>query len=397
MKLLVTADWHIGKKLHNVDLREDMDMFFDWLLETIKRERIKYLLVAGDIFDNNNPSNDSSKIYYNFLVKLDQLDCKAIIIAGNHDSPPFIDAPKELLAAHHVTVIGLFPGIQNVEQIFIPICNEKKEMVAVVAAIPFLQDRFVRQVGEGEGAKEMEEKIKQGMKALFSKIGLALREKYPNIPRIGMAHLYAQGSTTNETEREIQVGNQDGIASDDLDQFDFLALGHIHTGQTVKTGKIQYASSPISLGFTENRYNHKVLVLDIVNDKIIPSEINIPKNRSLYQLKGTMDEILNQIQVLKKKYEDKKKYFLSMLEIAKVKFAMSWEFSLRDKVRFWRRRAIELKELKYACATMIQAHWRRKYATICYAWSVYRAQRANYNFVVACETIYNTKRKIILI
>jgi exonuclease SbcD len=302
MKLLVTADWHIGKKLHNVDLREDMLMFFDWLLETIKRERIKYFLVAGDIFDNNNPSNDSSKIYYNFLVKLDQLDCKAIIIAGNHDSPPFIDAPKELLAAHHVTVIGLFPGIQNVEQIFIPICNEKKEMVAVVAAIPFLQDRFVRQVGEGEGAKEMEEKIKQGMKALFSKIGLALREKYPNIPRIGMAHLYAQGSTTNETEREIQVGNQDGIASDDLDQFDFLALGHIHTGQTVKTGKIQYASSPISLGFTENRYNHKVLVLDIVNDKIIPSEINIPKNRSLYQLKGTMDEILNQIQVLKKKY-----------------------------------------------------------------------------------------------
>ena len=302
MKLLVTADWHIGKKLHNVDLREDMLMFFDWLLETIKRERIKYLLVAGDIFDNNNPSNDSSKIYYNFLVKLDQLDCKAIIIAGNHDSPPFIDAPKELLAAHHVTVIGLFPGIQNVEQIFIPICNEKKEMVAVVAAIPFLQDRFVRQVGEGEGAKEMEEKIKQGMKALFSKIGLALREKYPNIPRIGMAHLYAQGSTTNETEREIQVGNQDGIASDDLDQFDFLALGHIHTGQTVKTGKIQYASSPISLGFTENRYEHKVLVLDIVNDKIIPSEINIPKNRSLYQLKGTMDEILKDIQALKKKY-----------------------------------------------------------------------------------------------
>lgn len=100
-------------------------------------------------------------------------------------------------------------------------------------------------------------------------------------------------------------------------------------------------------------------------------------------------------QILKKKYEDKKKYFLSMLEIAKVKFAMSWEFSLRDKVRFWRRRAIELKELKYACATMIQAHWRRKYATICYAWSVYRVQRANYNFVVACEAIYNTKRKVI--
>ncbi len=108
----------------------------------------------------------------------------------------------------------------------------------------------------------------------------------------------------------------------------------------------------------------------------------------LYQIKKNW-------QIIKQKYEDKKKYFLAMMEIAKVKFAMSWEFSLRDKVRFWRRRTIELKELKYACATMIQAHWRRKYATVCYAWSVYRVQRANYNFVAACEAVYNTRRKLL--
>jgi len=142
MKLLVTADWHIGKKLHNEDLREDILMFFDWLLDTIERERIKYLLVAGDIFDNNNPSNDSVRTYYNFLIQLSQLDCKAIIIAGNHDSPSFIDAPKELLAGLNITVLGLFPGIQDVEQIFIPICNEEKEMVAVVASYPFSTRSF---------------------------------------------------------------------------------------------------------------------------------------------------------------------------------------------------------------------------------------------------------------
>jgi exonuclease SbcD len=140
------------------------------------------------------------------------------------------------------------------------------------------------------------------MKKLFKQIGDALKEKYPNIPKIGMAHLHAQGTEINDAERDIQIGNQDGIASSDLDQFDYLALGHIHTGQTVIKGKVQYASSPISLGFTENNYNHKVVLLNIDNNKIIESEIRVPKQRSLYQLHGTMGEIEGQIKLLKKKY-----------------------------------------------------------------------------------------------
>ena len=303
MKLLITADWHIGKKLHNEDLSEDMSTFFKWLLETIKSEGINYLLVAGDIFDNNNPTNEASRMYYAFLRELSVLNCKAIIIAGNHDSSSFIDVPKELLTEFEISVFGIFPGINNLEQIFVPIIDQSGKEVAVIAAIPFLQDRFVRQVGEGEGAKEIAEKIKQGMKALFAQIGTALKEKYPTIPRIGMAHLHAQGTEVSEAEREIQIGNQEGIVSGDLDQFDYLALGHIHTGQSVIKGRIQYASSPISLGFTENKYNHKVVVLEIENNKIKETEIRIPKQRSLYQLKGTMKEIEDQVNQLRNKYK----------------------------------------------------------------------------------------------
>jgi len=302
INILISADWHIGKKLHNEDLSEDMNLFFNWLLDQIKTNEVQYLLVAGDIFDNNNPSNESAKIYYDFLNRLSKLNCKAIIIAGNHDSPSFIDVPKDLLSGYDISVFGIFPGIEKVEEIFVPLKDKNGEVLAVVAAIPFLQDRFVRQVGEGEGAKEIAEKIKLGMKKLFKQIGDALKEKYPNIPKIGMAHLHAQGTEINDAERDIQIGNQDGIASSDLDQFDYLALGHIHTGQTVIKGKVQYASSPISLGFTENNYNHKVVLLNIDNNKIIESEIRVPKQRSLYQLHGTMGEIEGQIKLLKKKY-----------------------------------------------------------------------------------------------
>lgn len=302
MKLLVTADWHIGKKLHNEDLSEDIQLFFEWLLNTIQTEGINYLLVAGDIFDNNNPSNEAARIYYSFLKKLSALNCKAIIIAGNHDSPSFIDVPKELLAGFDISVFGIFPGIEKVEQIFLPLKDQDGKMKAVVAAIPFIQDRFVRQVGEGEGAKEIADKIKLGMKMLFAQIGTALKQQYPDIPKIGMAHLHAHGTEISEAERDIQIGNQEGIVSEDLDQFDYLALGHIHTGQTVLKGKIQYASSPISLGFTENKYNHKVLMLEIVDNAIKESVMKIPKQRSLYQLNGTMQEIEARVKQLTNKY-----------------------------------------------------------------------------------------------
>jgi len=303
MKILVTADWHIGKRLHNEDLTEDMNLFFEWLLEQIKLNDVKYLLVAGDIFDNNNPSNESTRIYYAFLRKLSALNCKAIITAGNHDSPSFIDVPKDLLSEFDISVFGIFPGVDRLDEIFVPLKNDSGEVVAVVAAIPFLQDRFVRQVGEGEGAREIAEKIKQGMKSLFAQIGAALNVSYPVIPKIGMAHLHAQGAQISEAEREIQIGNQEGISANDLDQFDYLALGHIHTGQTVLKGKIQYTSSPISLGFSENRYQHKVVMLEIENNQIKESEIPVIKNRSLYQLKGTMTEVEKYVKLLKNKYK----------------------------------------------------------------------------------------------
>jgi exonuclease SbcD len=214
MKILVTADWHIGKRLHNEDLTEDMNLFFEWLLEQIKLNDVKYLLVAGDIFDNNNPSNESTRIYYAFLRKLSALNCKAIITAGNHDSPSFIDVPKDLLSEFDISVFGIFPGVDRLDEIFVPLKNGSGEVVAVVAAIPFLQDRFVRQVGEGEGAREIAEKIKQGMKSLFAQIGAALNVSYPVIPKIGMAHLHAQGAQISEAEREVQIGNQEGISAD---------------------------------------------------------------------------------------------------------------------------------------------------------------------------------------
>lgn len=237
-----------------------------------------------------------------FLVALQRLGCKAIITAGNHDSPSFVDVPRELLKSLNVTVVGGFPGLDELDQLFIPLKNREGHTVAAVAAIPFLHDRFVRTVGEGEGAKEIDEKIKEGIAKVFSTIGNKMRSKFAGIPTIGMAHLHAQGAQPNEEEREIQIGNLNGIEAKTLLQFDYLALGHIHTGQTVIPGRIQYAGSPVSLGFSENQYPHRIIKLTIEDGKITEDFIPVPKQRSLYQLKGTLAEVSNKIQALRCKY-----------------------------------------------------------------------------------------------
>jgi exonuclease SbcD len=207
-----------------------------------------------------------------------------------------------LLASYKIDVIGTFPGTDKPDELFFELKDEKNQVLAAIAAIPFLQDRFVRQVGEGEGAAEISQKIKQGIKTIFKEIGKSMQERYPNVPRIGMAHLHAQGMHISEAERDIQIGNQDGVAANDLDQFDFLGLGHIHTGQSVIPGRIEYASSPISLCFTENNYQHKIIQLEIIENKINQTSIPIPKFRSLYQIKGTMDEVEAKLFAIQNKY-----------------------------------------------------------------------------------------------
>jgi exonuclease SbcD len=303
MRIFISADWHLGKRLHQEDLSEDIELFFAFLLEKIREEEIDYLLIAGDIFDQHNPAHEATRQYYRFLSRLNATGCKAIIIAGNHDSPSFLDTPSSLLSNFGVTVVAQFPGLDKINQVFIPVEDKRGKNKAIVAAIPFLQDRFIRQVGEGESSKTIDEKIQEGMRNIFRHTGEALRRDHPGLPHIGMAHLHAQGMQVSEAERDIQIGNVLGITADALNQFDYLGLGHIHTGQAVLEGRIHYASSPISLGFSENNYAHKIIRLELEDGQITQSFIPIPKTRSLYQVKGSLAEVEQKINSLRCKYQ----------------------------------------------------------------------------------------------
>ncbi len=298
MKILHTADWHIGKVLHLHNLEEDHALFFNWLLQTIKDEEVDVLIVAGDIFDQNNPSNESRKIYFELLKDLAELKIQVIITGGNHDSINMLQASKELLALLGITIIAGVPD--EFEKQIIELKNKAGEIEVICAAIPFLRDKDIRTFVAGESSQDRISATRDGILNHFIKCKTMIDEKYKSAyPTLATGHLYIQGATLSEGEREIQIGNQAGVESKKFeDLFDYIALGHIHIANRYGNGRIRYCGSPIPLSFAEKDDEKSIIIVEKTNNTLTSRSIKIPKYRSLLKLVGKWTELIEKIEML---------------------------------------------------------------------------------------------------
>ena len=299
MKIVHTADWHIGKKLHKQDLAEDFELFINWLCLRIEDQKIDVLLISGDVFDLANPSNEAKSIYYQSLLKLKNLGLQIIITGGNHDSPAMLNAPKSILAELNVQVFGNLP--EKIEDVLVPIYNAKKEVELVVAALPFLRNKDLQTAEVAKNYEERLQNLKKGIAKYYTKAAELAERNYPKIPCIAMGHLFAHGVSTSESERDIQIGNQAAVESREFgNYFKYVALGHIHKPQQVKAEiPIHYSGSPIPLSFSERKDEKRILVID-TEISFEPTSITIPVFRKLIKLKGSLKDIELKLNKLEK-------------------------------------------------------------------------------------------------
>ena len=290
MKILHTADWHIGKKLHKHYLYEDFDLFINWLIKLIIEQEIEAILISGDVFDLANPSAEARKQYYRALLQLRKTNCQLIITGGNHDSPSMLDAPKEILNELNVTVIGGMPS--KIEECLIPLQNKKGENELIVAALPFLRDSDLRSIDEEVVYENRIEAIRNGIEATFTKAAKTSKDLYPELPVLAMGHLYAAGIESSDSERDIQIGNQAAFqASQFGTEFSYVALGHIHKPQRVNAQiPTFYSGSPLPLSFSERKDEKRLLLIDTENG-FEPESIAIPSFRKLIRINGSIAEI----------------------------------------------------------------------------------------------------------
>ena len=140
MKIIHTADWPIGQRLHERSRLDEHEQFLDWLLNTIQEHNVELLLVSGDIFDTSLPSAEATNLYYRFLYRLfDETDAYAVITAGNHDSARHLEAPREFLEMGRIYVVGLADEPAKCV-VTLPRDNPR----VAVAAVPFLSESDLR-------------------------------------------------------------------------------------------------------------------------------------------------------------------------------------------------------------------------------------------------------------
>lgn len=305
MKILHTSDWHLGHRLLDQSQYEEQFRFLNWLEEYINDNRVDVLLISGDIFDTNVPSTQSQKLYYDFLISLKNTTCQQVIITGgNHDAPGTINAPRELLKALSIKVVGKVTELVE-EGVFEIDINAEK---IIVAAVPYLRDQDIRRAIVAESFEQITDRYKKALVNHYTQVAEYCKLlNTENIPVIAMGHLFVTGSTTSDSEQTIYIGNLGDIGAKDFpDIFDYIALGHLHRAQKIGSLEhIRYSGSPYLLSFSEIDHLKKIVLIETDNGKLSTiSEIPIPKFREVRRVKGTLEECILQLEVIdKEKHE----------------------------------------------------------------------------------------------
>ncbi|WP_372755418.1 exonuclease SbcCD subunit D C-terminal domain-containing protein [Labilibaculum sp.] len=301
MKILHTSDWHLGHRLHEQSQYEEQSQFLAWLEAYIKSEEVSVLLVSGDVFDNGVPSTQSQKMYYDFLIQLTHTSCKHVIITGgNHDAPGTINAPKELLSALQVQVVGKVT--ENVaDEVFKLSVGEEQ---VVVAAVPYMRDQDIRRAVAGESFDDIGDRYKLALVNHYAEVGAYCESlKSESEPVIAMGHLFAIGGSTSESEQSIYVGNLGDIGAEDFPKiFDYIALGHLHRPQKAGgSNHIRYSGSPTILSFSEIGYEKNVILIETAKEKPLKIEnVLVPKFREILRVKGSVEECIAHLQQIDK-------------------------------------------------------------------------------------------------
>ncbi len=341
MKILHTSDWHLGRSLYGRKRYEEFTAFLDWLTQTIEDEKVDALLVAGDVFDTSTPSNRAQELYYRFLFRVAASCCRHVVVVdGNHDSPSFLNAPKELLRALNVYVVGSMT--EALEDEVIPILDfglrnadcEKPEInlekSAIICAVPYLRDKDIRTVEPGETIDDKNRKLVEGIKNHYAEVvkiaerkreeiiqQSAIKNPQSQIPIVAMGHLFTAGGKTVDGDgvRELYVGSLAHVGEEVFpSSIDYLALGHLHVPQAVGSAEhIRYCGSPIPMGYGEAKQQKSVVIVDfglgnadveepdtIKDQKPQIKLLPIPCFQELVRIVGSLDDIHAKLEELKK-------------------------------------------------------------------------------------------------
>lgn len=288
MKFLHTSDWHLGRQFHNVSLLDDQKLALQQILDMIADEAPDALIVAGDIYDRSVPPAAAVTLLDETLHKIcDELSVPVIMISGNHDSASRLSFGARQLGRSGLHILG------DLESVAKPVVIKASASETHIYGIPYCDPERVRHSFADELAADDAILINDYDSAhtfLVNKIKAVLN---PDVKNILVSHCFVAGSVESDSERPLSIGGADQVSTAPLLDFDYVALGHLHSPQYRSADTIRYSGSLLKYSFSEQHQKKSVTKVELPKDgEAVIELLPLQARRDVRVLEGALNDLI---------------------------------------------------------------------------------------------------------
>lgn len=277
MKLAHISDLHIGKNVNGFSMIEDQEFILKKIMDIVKEKSVHVLMICGDVFDKNVPSVEGIRLYDRFIDRLSSENINTFIISGNHDSIERLSCGSKLMRGSGIYISRNLGEDEN------RYILEDEFGEINIYMLPFIKPAHVRYAYDEQVLQYTE-----AVAAAISRMGVDRKKR-----NILMAHQYITGAARSESE-EIFVGGLDNVSSRVFDDFDYVALGHLHKPQHVERKTIRYCGAPLKYSISEKNHNKSLTIIDFMEKGNIEIEtVPLEPLRDICEIRGKYDELMS--------------------------------------------------------------------------------------------------------
>lgn len=278
MKLIHLSDLHIGKRVNEFSMLEDQKYILLKIIGIIDEEKPDGVIIAGDIFDKSVPGEDAVKLWGEFLTRLAERKLQVFAISGNHDSAIRVSNYSDLIDTTGIHISPAYDG--NIK----PYKLYDEAGALNIYMLPFVKPVVVRKLFEGEKI----ENYSDACRVAISQMDIDKSER-----NVLVAHQFVAGASTTDSEEHV-VGGVENVAVDVFDDFNYVALGHIHRPQKVGRPEVRYCGTPLKYSFSEKDDKKSVSVVNIDGQgKVAIKEIYLTPKHDLREVRGSFEFVSN--------------------------------------------------------------------------------------------------------
>lgn len=286
MRILHTSDWHLGRSFHGVGMLSAQQDFLDRLVEVVREQEIDAVLIAGDVYDRALPSVDVVRLLGSALERITAAGAKVVLSSGNHDSAARLGFGSAVFERG-----GVYLRTRTSEIAVPVLLNDGGGLPVAVYGIPYLEPRLAAPA-LGVEVPHHTTVVARALELIREDVAQRAAAGAPVSPVV-MAHVFASGGLTSDSERDLTVGGVGAVPLDLFDGFTYTALGHLH-GRQELSPTVRYSGSPLPYSFSEARQNKGGLLLELEAGRLVSVEpVTWPAPRKLAVLKGTLETLLS--------------------------------------------------------------------------------------------------------